>query len=262
MSSVYRSVVITGAGRGIGAALARALAGPGVRMLLIARDEGRLASIAHACSADGADVSIAAIDVADTAAVGFAVCAFDAASPVDLVIANAGISGGLGEGRSAEPIEVALRQIRVNLEGAIGTVTPLIEPMRARGRGQIALMSSIAALQPVPDTPCYCASKAGLLMWGRTLDRWLRPQGIPVSVVCPGFVKSDMSDRYLGWKPFLMSADKAAGIILHGLERRQRVIAFPWQLVALTRAARLVPPSVEALVMKHFVSEVQPEGKV
>lgn len=257
----FRTVVITGASRGIGAALALELAGAGVRMLLIARDAGRLARVAADCSARGAAVAVAAIDVGDAAALAAAVAAFDAASPVDLVIANAGISGGLGDGRTAEPLELALSQVRINLEGAMAAATPLIEPMRRRGHGQIALMSSIAALQPVPDTPAYCASKAGLLMWGRCLDRWLRPQGVAVSVICPGFVRSDMSDRYVGWKPFLLTAERAATLIVRGLSRKRRVVAFPWQLVALVRAARLVPPAAEAFVMRRFVAEVQPERK-
>lgn len=255
----FRSVVITGAGRGIGAALARALANPGVRLLLVARDPDRLARLAGECTADGAEVEMAAVDVCDTAALAEVLLAFDAASPVDLVIANAGISGGLGERRSVEPAEIALAQIRVNLEGAMATVTPLIEPMRARGNGQIALMSSIAGLHPVPDTPGYCASKAGLLMWGKCLDAWLRPQGVAVSVICPGFVKTDMNDRYVGWKPFIMTAEKAADTVVRGLERQRRVIAFPWQLVALVRVGALVPPWAVALVMKLFAVKVEPE---
>jgi short-subunit dehydrogenase len=258
VSALFRSVVVTGASRGIGAALARALAAPGARLLLIARDEMLLGGVAEDCRAHGGEAEIAAVDVTDAEALGAAILAFDGRSPVDLVIANAGVSGGLGPGRTAEPVESARRQLRVNLEGPIATATPLIEPMRARGRGQIALVASIAGFQPLPDTPAYSASKAGLIAWGRAADAWLRPQGIAVSVICPGFVESEMSGRYRGWKPLLMPADRAARIILRGLAKRKPLIAFPWPLVLAARAARLVPRGVEARIMQSaFKAEVE-----
>jgi short-subunit dehydrogenase len=257
-----RSVVLTGASRGIGAALARALSAPGVRLLLIARDGAALKAVARECRAKGAEPQIAAIDVTDSDVIAASVLAFDGESPVDLVIANAGVSGGLGPGRTAEPIASARRQIRVNLEGPINTVTPLLEPMRARGSGRIALVSSIAGFQPVPDTPTYSATKAGLIAWGRAIDGWLRPQGVTVSVICPGFVESDMSARYGSWKPFMMSADKAAAIMLRGIERGSPMIAFPLPLVLAARAARFVPRSLEAAVMRRaFRADVEKDPR-
>jgi len=140
-----------------------------------------------------------------------------------------------------ETFQSAQRQIRVNLEGAVATATPLIEPMRARGRGQIVLMSSLAALQPIGDTAAYSASKAGILVWGEALADFLAADGVGVSVVCPGFVTSDMSARYLGPKPFEMSADDAAALIRRRLTRGHELIAFPWQMVAAIRVGRLLP---------------------
>ncbi|HEY0292500.1 MAG TPA: SDR family NAD(P)-dependent oxidoreductase, partial [Hansschlegelia sp.] len=195
-----RSVVVTGGGRGIGAALARVYAEPDATLLLIGRDAARLESVAAECRAKGAAVEIASVDVSDAAALSSVLLAFDAAHPVDLLIANAGVSGGLEEGRRMETFESAQRQLRVNLEGAIATATPLIEPMRARRGGRIVLMSSLAALQPVGDTAAYSASKAGVLAWGQALGDFLAPDKVGVSVVCPGFVTSDMSARYLGPK--------------------------------------------------------------
>ncbi len=262
MSAPFRSVILTGASRGIGAALARALAGPGTRLLLIARDETLLGAVAEDCRARGAEADAAAVDVTDAGALERVLLDFDHRSPVDLVIANAGVAGGLGPGRTAEPVESAQRQLRVNLEGPIATATPLIEPMRARARGQIALVSSIAGFQPLPDTPAYSASKAGLIAWGRAADVWLRPQGVAVSVICPGFVESEMSGRYRGWKPFLMPADRAAKIILRGLAKRKPLIAFPLPLVLFARAARLVPRAVEARVMQSaFKAEVEEDPR-
>ncbi len=236
-----QSVVVTGGGRGIGAALARAYAAPGVTLLLIGRDAERLAGTAAECRAQGAAVETAAVDVVDAEGLARVLLAFDAAHPVDLLIANAGVSGGLQDDRRMETFQSAQRQIRVNLEGAVATATPLIEPMRARRRGQIVLMSSLAALQPIGDTAAYSASKAGILVWGEALADFLAADGVGVSVVCPGFVTSDMSARYLGPKPFEMSADDAAALIRRRLARGHELIAFPWQMVAAIRVGRLLP---------------------
>lgn len=254
-----KSIVVTGAGRGIGAALARVYAAPGVSMLLIGRDGARLKDVAAACEAKGAQVQVASIDVTDAPALEAALLAFDRANPVDVLIANAGVSGGLEPGRGFETFATAQRQLRINLEGAVATVTPLVEPMRARKRGRIAVMSSLAALQPVGDTAAYSASKAGVLAWGEALGDFLAPDGISVSVICPGFVTSDMSQRYLGPKPFEMSADDAAKLIRRKVDRGAAVIAFPWQIVAAIRAGRVLPRFVRRIFLSRVPVEIAPD---
>ncbi|QZO02340.1 SDR family NAD(P)-dependent oxidoreductase [Chenggangzhangella methanolivorans] len=255
------SIVLTGAGRGIGAALAREYAAEGAAMLLIGRDAGRLEEVAADCRAKGATVETASVDVVDSDALAASILAFDAAHPVDVVIANAGVSGGLEPGRRAETFATAQRQLRINLEGMVATVTPLIEPMRARKRGRIAVMSSLAALQPVGDTPAYSASKAGVLAWGEALGDFLAPEGISVSVICPGFVTSDMSQRYLGPKPWEMSAEAAAKLIRRKIERGAPVIAFPWQIVAAIRAGRALPRFVRRMFLARVPVEIAPDAK-
>lgn len=228
-------------------------------MLLIGRDADRLDAVAAECAARGAAPETASIDVTDTETLGRALLAFDRAHPVDLVIANAGVSGGLEPGRRSETFETTRRQLRINLEGAAATVIPLIEPMRARKSGRIALMSSLAALQPVGDTPAYSASKAGVLAWGEALGDFLAPDGITVSVICPGFVTSDMSARYLGPKPFEMSADKAAALIRRKIARGKAVIAFPWQVVAAIRVGRVLPKAIRRMILARVPVEIAPD---
>ena len=260
MSAVQpKSIVVTGAGRGIGAALARVYAAPGAAMLLIGRDVARLKDVAAACEAQGARVEIASIDVTDAPALEAALLAFDRAQPVDVLIANAGVSGGLEPGRGFETFATAQRQLRINLEGAVATVTPLVEPMRSRKRGRIAVMSSLAALQPVGDTAAYSASKAGVLAWGEALGDFLAPDGITVSVICPGFVTSDMSQRYIGPKPFEMSAEEAAKLIRRKIDRGAAVIAFPWQIVAAIRAGRVLPRFVRRIFLSRVPVEIAPD---
>jgi short-subunit dehydrogenase len=152
--------------------------------------------------------------------------AADARHGIELAIANAGVSGGTsGAGESAVQ---ARRIFAVNLDGVLNTVLPLIEPMRQRGRGQIALMSSLAAFRGFAGAPAYCASKAAVRSYGEALRGALREHGVAVSVICPGFVRSAMTAGNDFPMPFLMSADRAARLIRRRLARNRARIAFPW----------------------------------
>jgi short-subunit dehydrogenase len=118
----------------------------------------------------------------------------------------------------------------INALAAMATVAGLLPSMRRRGRGQIALISSLSAWYGLGLTPAYCASKAALKAYGEALGGWLAPHGIGVTVVLPGFVRSAMSDRFPGPRPFLITPDRAARCIRRGLERGRSRIAFPWPL--------------------------------
>ena len=247
------AVVVTGASHGLGAALALHDAAPGVALALIGRNSARLEEVAAACRQRGAVVEAAAIDVRDGARLGDFLRGFDARHPVAVVIANAGVEGSLAPGRASEPEAAVLAQLRINLEGAIATVSPLIEPMRARRAGRIVLISSLAALMPLADQPAYSASKAGLMAWGEALLAWLRPQGIRVTIVCPGYIATGMSDRYRGARPFQWSAERAARHIAAGAARGRAMVAFPWPLVWLIRLGRLAPRPVRAAFIDRFL---------
>ena len=236
-----RVILITGASSGIGDALARAYAAPGRTLVLGGRDAGRLDGVAGTCRDRGATVAVQAIDVTDRAAMAAWVAATDDASPIDLVIANAGISAGAsGRGETAEQV----RQVfAVNLDGVLNTVLPLVEPMQRRGRGQIALMSSLAAFRGYTGAPAYCGSKAAVRVFGEGLRGALKPAGVGVSVICPGFVRSPMTAVNDFPMPFLMDADRAARIILRGLARNRARIAFPWPTYLGAWLGALLPPS-------------------
>ncbi|MGR7997374.1 SDR family NAD(P)-dependent oxidoreductase [Xanthobacter sp. ZOL 2024] len=234
-------VVITGASSGLGAALARRYAAPGVLLLLLARDAARLQQVAADCTARGSEVAWHSCDVRDAAALGALLRTADAASPVDLVIANAGIEASLGPGGAPEPLAAVQAQIDVNLAGALGCILPLLPAMQARRRGGLVLISSLAALEPLADQPTYCATKAALLTWGEAARPWLKRFGIQVTVACPGFIATGMSTRYTGWRPFEWSADKAAGTIAAAVAKGRSRISFPWPLVALIHLGKLAP---------------------
>jgi NADP-dependent 3-hydroxy acid dehydrogenase YdfG len=217
MKHPYRSVVLTGASGGIGRALAEALAGPGVTMLLMGRDAARLAVVAEEAGRRGATVEVAGVDSRDDDAMATAILSFDSRHPVDLLIANAGVSAGLSPGRMPEAAGVSRRLMEVNYAGVLNTVEPMLPRLIARRGGQVVLVSSLAALRPQPDLPSYSATKMAVRGYGIALRGWLKAYGVGVTMVYPGFVTSPMSARHRGAKPFEMPAGQAARIIVRGL---------------------------------------------
>jgi len=243
------AILITGASSGLGTALAKAYAAPGVRLALFGRDAARLEAVAEATRALGATVETAAVDVTDQAAMAAAVTAADQAGPIDLVIANAGVAPGGAEG--ADAAAKGRRILAVNLDGVLNTIDPIRPRMAARGAGQIALMSSLAGFRGFPGMGPYAASKAAVRIHGEALRVELRPRGVRVSVICPGFVRTPMTDGAKFPMPLLIEVDDAAAAIRRGLERDRPLVAFPWPVHAGTRLLAALPTAwANALVRR------------
>jgi short-subunit dehydrogenase len=127
--------------------------------------------------------------------------------------------------------------------GVTNTIDPVLPRMIERGRGQIALVSSLAGFAAWPGAPAYSASKAAVRFYGEALHFRLKSEGIKVSVICPGFVRSRMTDQNPFPMPFLMDSDKAARIIAHRLSvSNPPRIVFPWLSAFVARALGLLPP--------------------
>lgn len=252
MRAPYRVIVITGASSGLGASLAVAYARPQTVLGLIGRDRERLAAVARDCAGAGAAVESAAIDVADRAALGAWLLDFDRAHPTDLLIANAGISAGPEPDGIGEPIELTTRQIAINLLGAVNTIAPLVPALAARGRGRIVAVASTAAYRGLPYSPGYCASKAGVRAYVEGLRAQLEPRGVGVTVVCPGFFGSRMTDRWEGPTPFLFSGERAAAIVKRGIDRGRRRIDFPLALTFGMRFCDLAPAVLGDAILRRF----------
>lgn len=254
-ASEPRSILITGASSGIGAALARLYAAPGVTLALGGRDAERLAQVAEACQAGGATVHWAGIDVTNAKAVAAWVAAADRTARLDLVIANAGI--GSSAEREAAPGHNEQRVFAVNVDGVLNTILPAADLMRARPadaagrRGQIAIMSSLASFRGFGYAPAYCASKAALRVFGEGMRAALARDGISVSVVCPGYIRTPMTAGNPFPMPFIMDVERATRIIRRGLRRRWGRIAFPWPMyVAVWLLAALPDRIVDPLMRR------------
>lgn len=249
----FRHVVITGASSGIGAALAGAYARAGTRLSLCGRNATRLEAIAETCRAAGADVAIGICDVTEAEALQRWLERIDDERPVDLLIANAGIGGaGTLTKDQAEPGAVARQVIEVNSIGVVNTLTPLLPRFIARGGGSIAIISSVAGFLGLPDSPSYSASKAAATTYGEALRRLLKPRGIKVTVVSPGYVETAMSASLPFHRPFLWSAEKAAQAIQAAIAAGRGELIFPWQFRWAMRLARMLPTGVVDSILMRF----------
>jgi short-subunit dehydrogenase len=234
------SILITGASSGIGAALARRYAGPGVHLALGGRDPGRLATIAAECREAGAHVREQAVDVTDRARMAAWIAQADQEAPLDLVIANAGTMGQhLPRGAKRTRTVFA-----VNLDGVLNTIEPAETAMLARGRGHLALMSSIVSFYGSPNWAAYGSSKAAVRMLGEGLRARLAQSGVVVSVICPGHVETPMTAGVRPRMPITTTAERAAAIIARGLARGQARIAFPLATYLLARVLANLPPDL------------------
>jgi short-subunit dehydrogenase len=247
-ASAPAHILVTGASSGIGAALALAYARPGAQLTLGGRNQERLSEIAARAEARGASVATIALDIRDRAAVADWAIAADDRLPLDLVIANAGISGGTHGGPESE--EQTRAVFAVNLEGVLNTALPVIPRMIARQRGQIAIISSLAGHRGFPGAPAYSGSKAAVKVWGEALRGDLAIHGVKVNVVLPGFIKSPMTDVNRFPMPFLMSAEKAAAIIRRGLAADRARIAFPFPTAFVAWAFGAISPLIADPILR------------
>lgn len=232
-------IVITGGSSGIGQSLAELYAAPGILLALTGRDESRLQAVADACRARGAVVEARSIAVTDRAAMRAFIDEIAGRSRLDLVVANAGISGGF---RTWDQFDDYVRDIMaVNVDGVLNTVNPAIPSMVRQGSGQIAIVASIAGLLAMPGAIPYSASKHFARAYAEELRGRLAREGIRVSAICPGFVTTRMTARNKFPMPFLMDADRAARIIRDGLIANRGRIAFPWPMLAMVRLLGLLP---------------------
>jgi len=233
------TIVITGASGGLGGALARAYAAPGHALHLFGRDAARLEATATAAASAGATVRTHVADVTDGAAMAALLTAIDTAAPIDLLIANAGISAGTHGGPESPAQTRAV--FAVNLDGVLNTVLPILPAMRTRGHGQVAIVSSIAGFRGMPGAPAYCASKAAVRLWGEGLRGEAAADGVSVCVVCPGFVRTPMTGANGFPMPFIISAARAARIIRRGLARDRGRITFPLPMAVVGWLLRALP---------------------
>jgi len=236
------SILITGGAGGIGSALARAYAAPGVTLHLCDLHEERLAGVLGECRARGAEARGELLSVTDAPGMARWIGECDAHRALDLVFVNAGVSRGSAK-REETPEQIRM-VFDINLGGMLNTVLPALAAMRPRGRGQIALMSSQAGVRGFAVAPSYSATKAAMRVWGEGLQARLKRENILVSVITPAFVRTPMSGANPYRMPFLVEADAAAAVIKRDLARGRARIAFPRPMSLAVKLLSMLPQSL------------------
>lgn len=231
-----RSILITGASSGLGAEMAKQYARAGVTLFLMGRNGIGLSKTHNICREKGALVQSAQIDVCDETAMRKQILKWDDYCPIDLVIANAGM-GYKGQ----EDMQMIKTVFDTNFYGTMHTVDPMIARMKKRKKGQIAFMSSLAAYRGMPGSQTYSASKAAVRFMGEALRPDLARNNIQVNVICPGFVRTPLTDQNEFKMPFRMEPAPAAKKIIAGLAKNKARIAFPWIMYAFVRLLEILP---------------------
>ena len=158
---------------------------------------------------------------------------------IDVLIANAGI-GGNNDGAQLDAAKLA-NVINVNVIGAANSAAAVLPEMVERGRGQLVVISSLAAYRGLPKSAAYCASKAAVSAMFESFRLDLKPRGIDVTIIHPGFIKTPLTAGRQARLPWLLEVDDAAKKMLRAIETRKRSYAFPWQLATVVRAGMLMP---------------------
>jgi short-subunit dehydrogenase len=252
MTVASRVAVVTGASSGIGQALVRALAREGYKVGLLARRGDVLQTLAQEITAAGGVAAHAAADVSDHKATVEAIHQLAAQlGPVDLLIANAGV----GVPSEIEPFNVAEmeRLFQINFFGVLHAIDGVLPEMLKRGSGHLAAVSSLAAYRGMAAQQAYTASKAAINNFFEGLRVQLRPRGIAVTTICPGFVWTPMTEDHPFKMPFLLSAEKAATRILRALKRRKKVFNFPLGTTLLMKLAAWAPDWIMARLAGKYV---------
>ena len=234
-------VFITGASSGIGQALAHRYHQAGFRLALVARRTSEVKTWASAqkISPDSYEIYSADVSVTDSIVAAGRDCIARQGVP-DVVIANAGISVGMDTAVRSD-IDVMARTFATNNIGMAATFQPFVDAMVQRGSGTLVGIGSVAGIRGLPGHGAYCASKAAVISYCESLRGELRPHGVRVVTVSPGYIDTPLTQQNRYSMPFLMQpadfADRAFRTIQAGVSYR----VIPWQMGVVAKLLRMLP---------------------
>ncbi len=237
-------VFLTGASSGIGEALTIAMAKQGAVLGLVARREELLKELAIMCEQVGGKARYFAVDVTDADAISAAAESLrNEFGKIDILIANAGVGGNNAETRNFDARAVA-QVININLLGAVNAVSAVLPQMLKNKSGQLVAVSSLAGFRGLPKSAAYSASKAGMTAFFESVRLDVQHQGVMVTIIQPGFIKTPLTSGRGNKMPFLMELDDSIPLFLNAIERGKKFAAFPWQLATFVRLARVFPANL------------------
>ncbi len=230
-----RRVLITGATSGLGREMAVQLARQGARLALTGRRKDKLEETARAVESAGGEALCLIGSVVDLGVVKTQYAAVKAKwGGLDWAILNAGVSDSMNAKQF--DAETYRWTFAANISGVANWLEAVLPDMIAQGSGVVAGISSLAAFRGMPESGPYSASKAALIVLLESTRVDLRGTGVDVVTVCPGFVKSEMTERNdVRDMLFLMPVEAGVACLLRGIEARRRIVHFPWQLSYLMK---------------------------
>ncbi len=245
-----RLVLITGASSGIGAELARLFLERGDTVAACARSEDKLHAVAQGLASDR--FRPFPLDVTDISAVEETIAAIEREhGSIDLAILNAGT---YTQTPAKDFDAAAVRaMVDVNVTGISNVLAALMPRMIARRQGHLALMSSVAGYRGLPKAAGYSASKAAVIAMGESLKPELDGLGVKLQVICPGFVKTPLTDQNTFPMPFLMEVEDAAERIMRGLDSSRFQIAFPRRFAFQLKFLQLLPDALYFPLIKKAI---------
>lgn len=235
------TVVLTGACGGIGRALARRYLDAGASVALLGRDRAVLDELAEHAPARA---RVYTPDVTDPQAMNeVAADWIGGFGPPDVVIANAGVAGGF-DTAVRDDLAVLRRMLEINLLGVATTFQPFVAPMTERGAGSLVGIASVAGWRGIPGNGAYCASKGGLIRYLESLRAELRPTGVRVVTVSPGYVRTDLVAGNTMAMPGLLEPEQAAARIVTGVARGRERFTVPRRTGLISRGLALLPAAL------------------
>ncbi len=249
-----RVILITGAGSGIGRELAVQLSARGAKIAAVDVQEPGLQQLQTQLTEKVCATAVA--DVTDRVGLREAVARLEGQlGPTDILIANAGI------GRETSALtfdaEEVNAQIRVNLEGVVNSIEAVLAGMRKRRSGHLVAISSLASYRGIPLMAGYCASKAGVNALLDALRVELRPLGIACTTVCPGWIRTPLTESVKVPTLKLMAVQEAVRRIVQAIQGRKPFVAFPagdtWQV----RLLRYLPRSLSDWMLKRHLDNLK-----
>ena len=234
-------VFITGASSGIGQSLALRYYRAGYRLALVARRVSDVKTWAEAqgISVDSYQIYSAYVAITDSIVAAGKDCIARQGVP-DVVVANAGISVGM-DTAVREDIDVMARTFATNNIGMAATFHPFVDAMVQRGSGTLVGIGSVAGIRGLPGHGAYCASKAAVISYCESLRGEMRPHGVRVVTISPGYIDTPLTRKNRYSMPFLMQADDFADRAFRSITAGTSYRVIPWQMGVVAKLLRLLP---------------------
>jgi len=224
-------------------------------LTLWGRNGERLNSVAAQCRAAGSTAETVVQDLRDVHAIEAQIDRCDENLPVDIAIFNAGLGGVTPQGRLVESAQRAFDIATVNFTAAAMGASTISERMVKRKKGHVVLIGSVAESIPLPMSPTYAGSKAGLKMFAESLRLRVKAHGVFVTLASPGFIDTPMSRQIAADKPFMITPEKAAAIIIRKIASRRTEFALPWPYAWIRMLFVMLPRGLKRAIVIRLPSE-------